>query len=77
MQEAEKKQLEGLEQERIIKGMLAQLVKLEGWHDSLTGFKANNGLSGKITDHYNGYGLFVQGLNIDQLIKLMGAVKQL
>jgi hypothetical protein len=41
------------------------------------GFKANNGLSGKITDHYNGYGLFVQGLNIDQLIKLMGAVKQL
>ncbi|RAP69706.1 hypothetical protein ACZ87_02863, partial [Candidatus Erwinia dacicola] len=32
-------------------------------------------LSGKITDHYNGYGLFVQGLNVEQLIKLTGVLK--
>ncbi|EIT9025714.1 hypothetical protein L3T44_005182 [Escherichia coli] len=76
-QEAERAQRDALEQEKIIKGMLAQLVKLDNWHDALTGFKVENGLSGKITDQYNGYGLFVQGLNLDQLIKLTGAIKQL
>ncbi|WP_029741897.1 hypothetical protein [Enterobacter asburiae] len=76
-QEAERAQRDALEQEKIIKGMLAQLVKLDNWHDALTGFKVENGLSGKITDHYNGYGLFVQGLNLDQLIKLTGAIKKL
>lgn len=76
-QEAERKQQETLEQEKIIKGMLSQLVKMGNWHEALTGFKADNGLSGKITDHYNGYGLFVQGLSVDQLIKLTGAIKQL
>ncbi|EAB3660516.1 hypothetical protein EGA70_14645 [Salmonella enterica] len=76
-QEAEREQQDNQEQEIIIKGMLAQLVKLDNWHDALTGFKADNGLSGKITDHYNGYGLFVQGLSVDQLIKLTGAIKQL
>ncbi|HDS4694758.1 TPA: hypothetical protein QH064_005058 [Klebsiella pneumoniae subsp. pneumoniae] len=76
-QEAEQKQQDAQEQEKIIKGMLAQLVKLDSWHDALTGFKSGNGLSGKITDHFNGYGLFVQGLNVDQLIKLTGAIKNL
>lgn len=76
-QEAEQKQRDMQEQEKIIKGMLAQLVKLENWHDTLTGFKAANGLDGKITGHYNGYGLFVQGLSVEQLIKLTGAIKQL
>lgn len=76
-QEAEQKQRDAQEQEKIIKGMLAQLVKLDSWHDALTGFKAANGLNGKITDHFNGYGLFVQGLNVDQLIKLTGAIKNL
>uniref|UniRef100_UPI0038F5F418 hypothetical protein n=2 Tax=Bacteria TaxID=2 RepID=UPI0038F5F418 len=65
------------EQDKIIKGMLAQLVTLNHWHDALAGFKAENGLDGKITDHYNGYGLFVQGLSVEQLIKLTGAIKQL
>ncbi|HAF2404712.1 TPA: hypothetical protein G8N69_004813 [Salmonella enterica] len=76
-QEAEQKQRDAQEQEKIIKGMLAQLVRLENWHDALTGFKAENGLDGKITDHYNGYGLFVQGLSVEQLIKLTGFIKQL
>lgn len=52
-------------------------MKLDNWHDALTGFKAGNGLNGKITDHFNGYGVFVQGLNIEQLIKLTGAIKNL
>ena len=76
-QEAEKAQLDAQEQEKIIKGMLSQLLTLDNWHDALTGFKAENGLSGKITDHFNGYGLFVQGLSVEQLIKLTGAIKQL
>ncbi|WP_454728173.1 hypothetical protein [Citrobacter freundii] len=76
-QEAEQKQRDAQEQEKIIKGMLAQLVTLNNWHNALTGFKAENGLDGKITDHFNGYGLFVQGLSVDQLIKLTGAIKQL
>lgn len=76
-QEAEQKQRDAQEQEKIIKGMLAQLVRLDSWHNALTGFKAENGLNGKITDHFNGYGLFVQGLSVEQLIKLTGAIKQL
>lgn len=77
VQKAEKAQRDAQEQEKIIKGMLSQLVKLDNWHDALTGFKSDNGLNGKITDHYNGYGFFVQGLNVDQLIKLAGVIKQL
>lgn len=76
-QEAEQKQRDAQEQDKIIKGMLAQLVTLNHWHDALAGFKAENGLDGKITDHYNGYGLFVQGLSVEQLIKLTGAIKKL
>lgn len=76
-QEAEREQRDAQEQEKIIKGMLSQLVKLDNWHDALTGFKAENGLNGKITNHFNGYGLFVQGLSVEQLIKLTGAIKQL
>ena len=75
--EAEQAQQDAQEQETIIKGMLSQLVTLDNWHDALTGFKAENGLSGKITDHFNGYGLFVQGLSVEQLIKLTGAIKHL
>ncbi len=74
-QEAEQAQRDRAGAGKIIKGMLSQLVKLDNWHDVLTGFQAENGLSGKITDHYNGYGLFVQGLNVEQLIKLTGVLK--
>lgn len=76
-QEVERAQRDAQEHEKIIKGMLSQLVTLNNWHNALTGFKAENGLDGKITDHFNGYGLFVQGLSVDQLIKLTGAIKQL
>ncbi|ENP7393672.1 hypothetical protein ACEC56_004913 [Salmonella enterica] len=31
----------------------------------------------KLTSHYNDYGLFVQGLSVEQLIKLTGSIKQL
>lgn len=76
-QEAEQKQRDALEQEKILKGMLSQLVKLESWHDALTGFKAENGLSGKITDYCGGYALTVQGLKVDQLVKLIGVIKNI
>lgn len=76
-QEAEQKQRDAQEQEKIIKGMLSQLVKLESWHDALTGFKAENGLNGKITDYCGGYTMVVQGLSVEQLIKLTGVIKQL
>lgn len=76
-QEAEQKQRDAQEQENIIKGMLSQLVNLNIWHDALTGFKAENGLGGKITDYCGGYAITVQGLSVEQLIKLTGAIKQL
>lgn len=65
------------EQKRILKGMLSQLVQLENWYGTLTGFKVENGLNGQITEHGDGYGFLVRGLSLDQLIKLTGMVKQL
>ncbi len=76
-QDAERVQRDAQEQDKIIKGMLSQLVTMNHWYDALTGFKADNGLDGKITYHFNGYGLFVQGLNVEQLIKLTGAITKL
>lgn len=65
------------EKTRILKGMLSQLVQLENWYGTLTGFKVENGLNGQITEHGDGYGFLVRGLSLDQLIKLTGMVKQL
>lgn len=65
------------ERKRILKGMLSQLVQLENWHGTLTGYKAENGLNGQVTEHGDGYGFLVCGLSMDQLVKLTGMVKQL
>lgn len=75
--EYEKNLHEEHERKRILKGMLSQLVQLENWHGTLTGFKAENGLNGQVTEHYDGYAFLVRGLNMDQLVKLTGMVKQL
>ncbi|ECP5502829.1 hypothetical protein FT916_13270 [Salmonella enterica] len=65
------------EQKKIIKGMLSQLAKLDDWYGTFTGFKIDNGLSGNVYEHGHGYEMRVQGLNTDQLIRLMGLIKQL
>ncbi len=65
------------EQKQILKGMLSQLVQLENWHGTLTGFKATNGLNGQVTERYDGYEILVRGFNLDQLIKLTGMIKEL
>ncbi|HAV2297640.1 TPA: hypothetical protein JHK52_004063 [Citrobacter koseri] len=65
------------EQKQILKGMLSQLVQLESWYGTLTGFRVNNGLNGNITEHGDGYDLLIRGLSIDQLVKLTGMVKKL
>ncbi|MDN8602276.1 hypothetical protein Q0A17_23140 [Citrobacter sp. S2-9] len=66
-----------IEQKKIIKGMLSQLAYLDDWYGAFTGFKVDNGLNGNISEYGHGYEMRVQGLNIDQLIRLMGLIKQL
>lgn len=75
--EAERIKQEALEQDKIIKGMLSRLVKLESHYNAFTGYKAENGLQGSVTKRFDGYGVFIQGLSVEQLIKITGAIKQL
>ena len=65
------------EKNQILKGMLSQLVMLEHWHGTLTGFKAVNGLSGHVTERGDGYEVLIRGLDLDQLVKLSGLIKHL
>ncbi|HFP8670552.1 TPA: hypothetical protein ACHWC7_004048 [Providencia stuartii] len=74
-QDAEKSHQNAREQDNIIKGMLSRLVKLESRYNAFTGFKAENGLEGSVTQRFDGYGLTVQGLSVDQLVKLTGILK--
>lgn len=76
-QEYERKKVSEQEGKRILKGMLSQLLELDNWHGSLTGFKAKNGLTGKITEQNNGYEMLIRGVSLDQLIKLAGLINQL
>lgn len=76
-QAAEKGHREEVEKIQILKGMLARLVHLENWYNTLTGFKVNNGLSGSVKEKGGSYQLKIEGLNTDQLIKLVGIVSQL
>ncbi|MEW5130075.1 hypothetical protein AB1Y63_17905 [Morganella morganii] len=76
-QDAEKSHQDAREQEQIIKGMLSRLVKLDSHYNAFTGFKSGNGLYGNITRRFDGYGLTVQGLSVEQLIKLTGILNQL
>lgn len=75
--EYENKLQEERERKLILKGMLLQLVNLENWHGTLTGFKAENGLSGHVTERGDGYEVLIRGLNIDQLVRLVGLLKHL
>ncbi|MEG9385089.1 hypothetical protein [Morganella morganii] len=74
---AEKNQQDALYRDKIIRGMLSRLVKLESHYNAFTGFKSDNGLHGSVTDHFDGYGLTVRGLNVDQLIRLSGLINSL
>lgn len=76
-QEYERNLQDEQEKKRILKGMLSQIVQLESYYGVLTGFDAENGLYGKITEHGDNYDIFIRGMNIDQLVKLAGMVKQL
>ncbi|HFT1535861.1 TPA: hypothetical protein ACH27Q_005363, partial [Raoultella ornithinolytica] len=75
--EYEKHQVEKKDEILILKGMLSQLVQLESWYGALTGFKAENGLNGKVTEQGDSYDLQIRGLSIDQLVKITGYLKQL
>lgn len=56
---------------------ISSLVQLESWYGALTGFKAENGLNGKVTEQGDSYDLQIRGLSIDQLVKITGYLKQL
>lgn len=73
----ERNRLSEQEGKQIIKGMLSQLVELENWHGTLTGFRASNGLTGCVAEQNNGYEMLVRGADLDQLIKLAGLIKEL
>lgn len=73
----ENKMREERERIQILKGMLQQLFNIESWHGTLTGFKAENGLSGHVTERGDGYEVLIRGLNMDQLVRLVGLIKQL
>ncbi|EEP1426244.1 TPA: hypothetical protein ACHK3Z_004798 [Escherichia coli] len=72
--EIEKSHQDAREQDKIIKGMLSRLVKLESHYNAFTGFRADNDLRGDITKRFDGYGLTVQGLTVEQLVKLTGII---
>ena len=73
----EKRQSAKKDEILILKGMLSQLVQLESWYGALTGFKAENGLNGKVTEQGDSYDLQIRGLSIDQLVKITVYLKQL
>ncbi|MCZ8812463.1 hypothetical protein OM195_20845 [Escherichia albertii] len=62
------------EQEMIVKGMLAQQVQLTPHYNALTGFKTMNGVHGAVTENHSGYGIKIDGLTTDQLIKVVGYI---
>lgn len=74
--EYEKRQAAKKDEILILKGMLSQLVQLESWYGAVTGFKVENGLNGKVTEQGDCYDLQIRGLNIDQLVKITGYLKQ-
>lgn len=72
--EIEKSHQDAQEQDKIIKGMLSRQVKLESHYNAFTGFQADNGLQGNVIKRFDGYGLTVQGLTVEQLVKLTGII---
>ncbi len=65
------------EEKKILFGMMSQLVELENWHGTLTGFITENGLNGYVSEGNNGYEMHIRGVSLDKLIKLAGLIKQL
>ncbi|HGJ5856154.1 hypothetical protein [Arsenophonus nasoniae] len=75
--EYHQKEQEKKEQKRILKGMLAQQVKLESYYNAITGIVASSGIHGKVKEGYDGYNLKLYKLNTEQLIKIVGFVSTL
>ncbi|TNV16115.1 hypothetical protein FH968_19950 [Buttiauxella sp. B2] len=61
----------------ILKNMMAQQVTLTNHHNALTGFYNGRGIRGAVTEIGGGYGLMFDGLDTDQLIKIVGFISTL
>ncbi|EGY28701.1 hypothetical protein Rin_00013620 [Candidatus Regiella insecticola 5.15] len=71
------KERENKEQKRILKGMLAQQVKLKFYHNAITDIVASSGINGRVKDGYDGYQLKLYRLTTDQLIEIVGFISLL
>lgn len=76
---SEKKNQDLKEHDRIVKGMLSQLLTLQSNPHCgvLGGFRSENGLDGIIRTNSGGYKIEIGGLSVDSLIKIAGFIKQL
>lgn len=77
--ESEKKAQDLKEQDKIVKGMLSQLLSIHSYPNSgvVGGFRACNGIEGMIRVNYTGYKIEICGLSVDNLIKIAGFIRQL
>ncbi|WGM08721.1 hypothetical protein [Arsenophonus nasoniae] len=75
--EYHQKEQEKKEQKRILRGMLAQQVKLESYHNAITGMVASSGVRGRVKEDYDGYNLKLYKLTTEQLVKIVGFVSTL
>lgn len=75
--EYHQKKQEKKEQKRILRGMLAQQVKLESHYNAITGIVASSGIRGRVKEGYAGYNLKLYKLTTEQLIKIVGFVSML
>ncbi|EGT3611228.1 hypothetical protein FAP59_16670 [Morganella morganii] len=77
--ESEKKAQDLKEQDKIVKGMLSQLLSIHSYPNSgvVGGFRACNGIDGMIRVNYTGYKIEICGLSVDNLIKIAGFIRQL
>lgn len=58
-------------------GMLSRIVEITPYYNCLTGFKTKNGINGAINENYSGYGIKFDGLDTEQLIKIVGFLSEL
>ncbi|ELO5683064.1 hypothetical protein [Escherichia coli] len=65
------------EHDKIVIGMLSRIVEITPYYNYLTGFKTKNGIHGAINENYSGYGIEFDGLDTEQLIKLVGFLSEL
>lgn len=65
------------EHDKIVIGMLSRIVEITPYYNYLTGFKTKNGINGAINENYSGYGIKFDGLDTEQLIKIVGFLSEL